>query len=478
MSIPVAFAESQAGGDCPDEYTLTRSWTAMDDCSNDVTAMQFISVDDTIAPAIVCPSHAALECPADTSVAANGLATGNDNCSVPAISSSDSTALGCGTTRTVTRTWTAVDECTNASSCAQLVSVVDTAGPVINVNTSPITATDADCDGSATVTLPSATAVDACDGAVSVTNDAPPSFPAGSTTVTYSATDACGNPGTAQLNVNVLYGANIHVEVASHQVGSGTHPGSTKTPLTNLTVCAYDKSEGSCPRTVCGGISHQHYQCILDDCSPVNCCVTNSNGECTINLPPGDYIVVSGEATKTILPDPLGVSASDLVCGETKQKHLQQIIKSNGGKVPAKTTRLTGSELLIIEPEYVIWDNTVQPYPFVFETIGDWTVTATVAPPEGFVADYPALTADVDNELEAVQFTIEEVGSDLVPTRTTFNIIHNGRRKEVKSSVDILLTPDYAKSRGFSVDELRTKGLIVEPTRAVKQQQREHRAPR
>ena len=76
--------------------------------------------------------------------------------------------------------------------------------------------------------------------------------------------------------------------------------------------------------------------------------------------------MVTGDATKTVLPDPLGVSASDLVCGETKQKHLQQIVKVNGGKTPAKTTRLTGSELLIIEPEYVVWDDTAQLYPFVF----------------------------------------------------------------------------------------------------------------
>jgi len=41
-------------------------------------------------------------------------------------------------------------------------------------------------------------------------------------------------------------------------------------------------------------------------------------------------------------------------------------------------------------------------------------VTATVTPPEGFVADFPELSAEVDNELKSVQFTITEVGSDLV----------------------------------------------------------------
>ena len=179
------------------------------------------------------------------------------------------------------------------------------------------------------------------------------------------------------------------------------------------------------------------------------------DGECTLELSPGDYIVISADATKTVLPDPLGVSASDLVCGELKQKHLQQIVKANGAKLPGKTRRLTGSELLIIEPEFVVWDDTEQAYPFVFETVGDWGVTTAVAPPEGFVADNDSLSADVDSEIEAVQFVITEVGSELVPTDTTFQVTHDGQDQVVHSRVDILLTPWYAHSRGFNVTELR-----------------------
>ena len=83
-------------------------------------------------------------------------------------------------------------------------------------------------------------------------------------------------------------------------------------------------------------------------------------------------------------------------------------------------------------------------------------------PPEGFVADYDSLSENVDNELEAVQFTITEVGSDLVPTETTFQVEHKGRFYEVRSHVGIRLTPDYAQSRGFNVAALRAQGLIME----------------
>ena len=101
-------------------------------------------------------------------------------------------------------------------------------------------------------------------------------------------------------------------------------------------------------------------------------------------------------------------------------------------------------------------------YPFVFETIGDWTVGVTVDPPEGFVADYDSLSEEVDSELEAVQFTITEVGSELLPTETTFEVIHNGEVRVVRSNVGILLTPNYAQSRGFNVEELYARGLIKE----------------
>ncbi len=186
--------------------------------------------------------------------------------------------------------------------------------------------------------------------------------------------------------------------------------------------------------------------------------------ECTIEAPPGDYVVIShfdsdGDES---LDQHMGVSASDLACGALKKKHLQLLVDGSGNKKPGKTTRLSGSELLIIEPEYVLWDDTEQPYPFIFETIGDWDVTTSVAPPEGFVADNDSLSADVDNEIEAVQFMITEVGSDLVPTETRFEVDHNGVHHTVISHVKIMLTPAYAQSRGFNVALLRAQGLIME----------------
>jgi HYR domain len=79
-SVSVVFSETSEDGACSLAMTITRTWTAEDSCGNVVSASQTIIVQDTTSPEIVIPADATLECPADTSVAANGSATATDNC--------------------------------------------------------------------------------------------------------------------------------------------------------------------------------------------------------------------------------------------------------------------------------------------------------------------------------------------------------------------------------------------------------------
>ena len=137
------------------------------------------------------------------------------------------------------------------------------------------------------------------------------------------AEEICGD-GVDNDCDGLRFGANILIEASKRM-------GRVEMPLDGINVCGYDKSEGSCARTVCGGISHLEYQCILDHCEPTSCCsdtdgtstLTDANGECVINLPPGDWVVISADATKTKITSPLGVSASNLECGEMMEKHLR-----------------------------------------------------------------------------------------------------------------------------------------------------------
>ncbi len=118
--------------------------------SGNVIATQQVWIDvlDVVDPTIVCPLDATLECPADTSIAANGTATANDDCDPnPMVTSSDSSTGGCGATGSVTRTWTATDASGNSTSCDQVITVVDTTAPEVTCSATLVADDDDDGDG-------------------------------------------------------------------------------------------------------------------------------------------------------------------------------------------------------------------------------------------------------------------------------------------------------------------------------------------
>ena len=107
---------------------------------------------------------------------------------------------------------------------------------------------------------------------------------------------------------------------------------------------------------------------------------------------------------------------------------------------------------MVIEPEYVEWSSEAELYPFVFDSVGDWTVTTAVTPPEGFVADNNVLGAEVSNELEAVQFTITDIGSKWVGTKVKHKIKHKNQKEiTVESEVGVKLTPEFAAKKGLGI---------------------------
>ena len=73
-----------------------------------------------------------------------------------------------------------------------------------------------------------------------------------------------------------------------------------------------------------------------------------------------------------------------------------------------------------------------------------------MSPPEGFVADNDNLTEDVNTELEAVQFTITDIGSDWgVSTGVTHELKHKGKKEKIKSKVGVKLSKKLAKAKGL-----------------------------
>lgn len=122
-----------ASGICPQEYTITRTWTATDACGNTSTGQQVITIDDSVAPVITCPDDVTIECTEDTLPVATGEATASDNCdTAPSITFADVTmALPPSLSYQIQRTWTATDTCGNSSTCLQTITVDNPLDPEI-----------------------------------------------------------------------------------------------------------------------------------------------------------------------------------------------------------------------------------------------------------------------------------------------------------------------------------------------------------
>src|SRR2546425_2157799 len=102
---------------------------------------------------------------------------------------------------TTTVTYTATDSSGDSVSCQTTITVVDTTPPVITCP-APITA-EATGNESAFVVPGSATAFDTA-GPVAINSPAAGSYPLGTTTVTYSATDQSGNSSSCSSSITVV----------------------------------------------------------------------------------------------------------------------------------------------------------------------------------------------------------------------------------------------------------------------------------
>lgn len=118
----IVHTDLRINGSCPNEFTINRTWTALDIHGNNKTCLQVISVEDKKPPVIVCPPNITVTC--DTSVAKTGMAVATDNCDLNvSISRLDKHISGdCEWFCITERHWTATDDCGNTSKCIQTIT--------------------------------------------------------------------------------------------------------------------------------------------------------------------------------------------------------------------------------------------------------------------------------------------------------------------------------------------------------------------
>lgn len=166
-----------------------------------------VNVTDHEAPAISgCPDDTTLSADAGQCGASFSWAVpvASDNCALSSFTSTHApgSVFPVGTT---TVTYTATDSSGNTTGCSFTVRVNDTEAPLVTDCPADLVVSNDSGLCSAVVNWIPPTATDNCDTALGISSDHQPGdvFPAGSTVVTYTFTDAAGNRQVCRFTVTV-----------------------------------------------------------------------------------------------------------------------------------------------------------------------------------------------------------------------------------------------------------------------------------
>jgi hypothetical protein len=178
------------------------TWTVTDGSGNVATATQLVTVLDNELPTIEPPATVTINTDSGLCTASGvvlGTTVTSDNCSVASVSNNAPAVFAIGETSV---TWTVTDGSGNVATATQLVTVLDQELPIIIAPNKVLLNLPVDSTEATEVILGTPQVSDNCSVA-SVTNDAPESFPIGTTMVTWTVVDASGNSASAIQLVEV-----------------------------------------------------------------------------------------------------------------------------------------------------------------------------------------------------------------------------------------------------------------------------------
>ncbi|MFZ1495951.1 MAG: HYR domain-containing protein, partial [Saprospiraceae bacterium] len=116
-------------------YTITRTWTAMDACGNSRDTVQVITVTDNLPPTFTTPNDVTINCTQINDMNITGEPSGlSDNCSSQTINFTDTPqppSGDCSQGYAIIRTWVATDICGNTYSDTQTLTIIDNEAPTV-----------------------------------------------------------------------------------------------------------------------------------------------------------------------------------------------------------------------------------------------------------------------------------------------------------------------------------------------------------
>ncbi|MFN4763943.1 HYR domain-containing protein [Gillisia sp. Q332] len=235
--------------------TTTITWTVTDNDGNSSSCTQDIIVTDNQDPSITCAADQTQPADAGLCTAAvivNAPAT-SDNCEVASIVNDfngTANASGIYPVGTTVVTWTVTDIHDNTKTCVQNITVIDNQPPVFDSVLDITVNVDAGICG-ATVNYEVPTATDNCEGTVVTLTEGLASgseFPVGTTTVTYTATDAAGNTVSTSFTVTVLDNE-APVIVCNENISQAADSGSATAVVTFEAPVGTDNCEATTEQT-------------------------------------------------------------------------------------------------------------------------------------------------------------------------------------------------------------------------------------
>ena len=222
--LDVAFVDSSVLGDCPNEEIITRISSVTDDCGNIALDTIIVTIEDTTPPTLipdVTVVNLVIACDQDVPTI-NFTVFDNCDSDIEIIETRDTIGDACNFT--ITRTFSVSDDCGNANSFTQNITVVDDLAPsfftfpqdqnvtIFSGETIQVDVIDAtvmdncseDNDINFEIDLFSDGDQPDAPNQLIVGNNASGEYPLGEHTITFNATDICGNSISRELSISVF----------------------------------------------------------------------------------------------------------------------------------------------------------------------------------------------------------------------------------------------------------------------------------